>query len=56
MLTYFIVCYRVLNTDNMSIVGKTIDYGPYGFMDTFDPAFICNGSGKHNLKKLVRVL
>ena len=36
----------------MSIVGITIDYGPYGFMDTFDPAFICNGSGKHNLKKI----
>lgn len=24
----------VLNTDNMSILGVTIDYGPYGFMDT----------------------
>lgn len=24
----------VLNTDNMSILGLTIDYGPYGFMDT----------------------
>ncbi len=30
----------------MSIVGVTIDYGPYGFMDRFDPGFICNGSGK----------
>ena len=37
---------RVLNTDNMSIVGATIDYGPYGFMDNYDPEFICNGSGK----------
>ncbi len=36
---------RVLNTDNMSIVGLTIDYGPYGFIDNFDPGFICNGSG-----------
>lgn len=40
---YFIV--SVLNTDNMSILGLTIDYGPYGFMDMFDPGFICNGSG-----------
>jgi len=37
-------CHGVLNTDNMSIVGVTIDYGPYGFMDRYDPAFICNGS------------
>lgn len=34
----------VLNTDNMSIVGLTIDYGPFGFMDYYDPDFICNGS------------
>lgn len=27
----------VLNTDNMSILGLTIDYGPYGFLDNFDP-------------------
>ena len=39
-------CHGVLNTDNMSIVGVTIDYGPYGFMDRYDPGFICNGSGK----------
>jgi uncharacterized protein YdiU (UPF0061 family) len=26
-------CHGVLNTDNMSILGLTIDYGPYGFMD-----------------------
>ncbi len=32
----------VLNTDNMSILGETLDYGPYGFMDAFDPAHICN--------------
>jgi uncharacterized protein YdiU (UPF0061 family) len=30
----------------MSIVGVTIDYGPYGFMDRYDPGFICNGSGE----------
>jgi uncharacterized protein YdiU (UPF0061 family) len=33
-------CHGVLNTDNMSIVGVTIDYGPYGFMDAFDPGYI----------------
>lgn len=37
-------CHGVLNTDNMSIVGLTLDYGPYGFMDRFDPDFICNAS------------
>ncbi|XP_078091686.1 selenoprotein O1 isoform X1 [Mustelus asterias] len=37
-------CHGVLNTDNMSIVGLTIDYGPFGFMDRFDPDYICNGS------------
>ena len=40
--------YSVLNTDNMSIVGLTIDYGPYGFMDRYDPGHICNGSGLPN--------
>ena len=34
----------VMNTDNMSILGLTIDYGPYGFMDAYDPQFICNHS------------
>ena len=28
----------VMNTDNMSIAGETIDYGPCAFMDSFDPA------------------
>jgi len=44
-------CHGVLNTDNMSIVGVTIDYGPFGFMDRYHPAFICNGSGKLLAKK-----
>ena len=43
-----IYIHRVLNTDNMSIVGLTIDYGPYGFMDRYDPGHICNGSGLPN--------
>jgi uncharacterized protein YdiU (UPF0061 family) len=32
----------VMNTDNMSIVGLTIDYGPYGWVDDFDPAWTPN--------------
>ena len=32
----------VLNTDNMSILGITLDYGPFGFMEAYDPAHICN--------------
>lgn len=32
----------VMNTDNMSILGITLDYGPYGFLDDYDPGFICN--------------
>ncbi|XP_072233935.1 selenoprotein O2 [Leuresthes tenuis] len=39
-------CHGVLNTDNMSILGLTLDYGPFGFMDRFDPDFICNASDK----------
>ncbi len=34
----------VMNTDNMSILGLTLDYGPFGFLDTYDPGFICNHS------------
>jgi uncharacterized protein YdiU (UPF0061 family) len=32
----------VLNTDNMSIIGETFDYGPYTFMDHYDPALVSN--------------
>lgn len=32
----------VLNTDNMSILGLTIDYGPYGWLEGFDPAWTPN--------------
>jgi uncharacterized protein YdiU (UPF0061 family) len=32
----------VMNTDNMSILGLTLDYGPFGFMEAFDPKHICN--------------
>ena len=34
----------VMNTDNMSILGLTLDYGPFAFMDAFKPGFICNHS------------
>jgi uncharacterized protein YdiU (UPF0061 family) len=34
----------VINTDNMSILGITIDYGPYGFLDYFDQFYIPNSS------------
>ena len=34
----------VMNTDNMSILGLTIDYGPFGFLDGYDPGHICNHS------------
>uniref|UniRef100_A0A4X2JU23 Selenoprotein O n=1 Tax=Vombatus ursinus TaxID=29139 RepID=A0A4X2JU23_VOMUR len=63
-------CHGVLNTDNMSIVGLTIDYGPFGFMDRYDPDHICNSSDtsgryaynkqpevcKWNLQKLAEAL
>ncbi|NER00178.1 MAG: YdiU family protein [Cyanothece sp. SIO2G6] len=32
-------CHAVLNTDNMSITGESFDYGPYAFIETFDPRF-----------------
>jgi protein adenylyltransferase len=34
----------VMNTDNMSILGLTLDYGPFGFLDAFEPGYICNHS------------
>ena len=46
-------CHGVMNTDNMSIIGETFDYGPFAFMDDFDPEFICNHSdpqGRYSYK------
>jgi uncharacterized protein YdiU (UPF0061 family) len=37
-------CHGVMNTDNMSMLGLTLDYGPFGFMDGFDPGHVCNHS------------
>ncbi|MBD1576585.1 YdiU family protein [Vibrio sp. S11_S32] len=34
----------VLNTDNMSILGQTFDFGPFGFLDAYQPNYICNHS------------
>lgn len=34
----------VMNTDNMSLLGLTFDYGPYGFLDDYQPGYICNHS------------
>jgi uncharacterized protein YdiU (UPF0061 family) len=34
----------VMNTDNMSILGLTLDYGPFGFLDGYEPGLICNHS------------
>jgi uncharacterized protein YdiU (UPF0061 family) len=34
----------VMNTDNFSVLGLTIDYGPFGFMEAFEPQHICNHS------------
>lgn len=42
----------VMNTDNMSILGITIDYGPYGFVDGFNPKYVPNHSdhtGRYSL-------
>ena len=34
----------VMNTDNMSILGETFDFGPFAFMDDYEAGFICNHS------------
>jgi serine/tyrosine/threonine adenylyltransferase len=60
----------VMNTDNMSILGLTLDYGPYGFIDGYEPDFVCNHTdsggryalsqqpavGYWNLQKLAQAL
>ncbi len=40
----------VLNTDNMSILGLTIDYGPYGWLEPFDPAWTPNTTDAGTLR------
>jgi uncharacterized protein YdiU (UPF0061 family) len=60
----------VMNTDNMSVLGLTLDYGPFGFLDDYQPDFICNHSdyqgrysfdnqptiGQWNLQRLAQTL
>ena len=48
----------VMNTDNMSIIGDTIDYGPFGFVESYDPHFVPNTSdrfGRYALSEQPRV-
>ena len=47
-------CHGVLNTDNLSILGITIDYGPFGMMEYFDKNLICNHSDKDGLYTYAR--
>ncbi len=37
-------CHGVMNSDNMSILSLTMDYGPFGFMEAYQPSYICNHS------------
>lgn len=37
-------CHGVMNTDNMSILGLTLDYGPFGMMENMNLHHICNSS------------
>lgn len=48
----------VMNTDNMSILGQTFDYGPFGFLDDYDPNYICNHSdyqGRYAFEQQTRI-
>ncbi|MGB0390024.1 MAG: protein adenylyltransferase SelO [Salibacteraceae bacterium] len=38
----------VMNTDNMSILGQTIDYGPYGWLENYDPSWTPNTTDAQN--------
>lgn len=44
----------VMNSDNMSILGLTIDYGPFGFMEKYNPGLICNHSDHQGRYAFVR--
>ena len=37
----------VINTDNMSMVGVTLDYGPFGFIDYFSKDYLSNAKDEH---------
>ncbi|XP_070328096.1 protein adenylyltransferase SelO-like isoform X2 [Odocoileus virginianus] len=67
---YFPLVDGVCNTDNFSLLSITIDYGPFGFMEAYNPNFVPNTSaderrykignqaniGMFNLNKLLKVL
>jgi len=43
----------VMNTDNMSIDGRTIDYGPFAFLDDYESNYVCNhtdAEGRYSFK------
>ncbi len=48
----------VMNSDNFSIAGDTFDFGPFAFMDAFDPGLICNHSdwqGRYAFNRQVQI-
>ena len=47
-------CHGVMNTDNMSILGLTIDYGPYAFMDNFNIQYVPNTTDRQGRYAWVR--
>ncbi|SDS89224.1 protein adenylyltransferase SelO [Pseudomonas oryzae] len=51
-------CHGVMNTDNMSLLGLTFDYGPYAFLDDFDARHVCNHSdsgGRYSFENQVPI-
>ena len=52
-------CHGVLNTDNTSLLGLTMDYGPFGFLDQFQIDHICNHSdagGRYSYQRQPQIL
>lgn len=48
----------VMNTDNMSIDGRTIDYGPFAFLDSYDKDYVCNHTdvdGRYSFKNQANI-
>ncbi|PXW94541.1 hypothetical protein C7444_11332 [Sphaerotilus hippei] len=51
-------CHGVMNTDNFSVLGLTLDYGPFGFMERFRDHHVCNpadGEGRYAYGEQARV-
>lgn len=51
-------CHGVMNSDNMSILGITFDFGPYAFLDDFDAQHVCNhsdDSGRYSFSNQVPI-